>query len=216
MHVTLVLFDQLTPLDAIGPYEALIRMPDARVELAAVRAGPITTSRGPLTLIADRALAELERTDLLLVPGGPGTRALEHDAALLAELRRLAAGAQVVASVCTGSLLLGAAGLLRGRRATTHWSMVERLAEFGATPVGDQRVVVDREVWTAAGVSAGIDLALRLIAALHGDEQAQCIQLYMEYDPQPPFKAGSVAGAGPEIVARVRAGIPPVARPPAG
>ena len=207
MHVTVVLFDQLTPLDAIGPYEALIRMPDARVELAAMQAGPITTSRGPLKLIADRALAELERTDLLLVPGGPGTRALEQDAALLAELRRLAAGARIVASVCTGALLLGAAGLLRGRRATTHWALVDRLAEFGATPIDDARVVVDRELWTGAGVSAGIDLALHLVATLHGDDVAKAVQLGMEYDPQPPFASGSVATAAPELVARLRAGI---------
>lgn len=207
MHVTVVLFDQLTPLDAIGPYEALIRMPDARVELAAMQAGPITTSRGPLKLIADRALSELERTDLLLVPGGPGTRALEQDAALLAELRRLAAGARIVASVCTGALLLGAAGLLRGRRATTHWALVDRLAEFGATPIDDARVVVDRELWTGAGVSAGIDLALHLIAALHGRDLAEAVQLGMEYDPQPPFASGSVATAAPELVARLRAGI---------
>lgn len=208
MHVTVVLFDRLTPLDAIGPYEALIRMPDAKVELAAMRAGPITTGRGPLTLIADRALPELERTDILLVPGGTGTRALERDAALLAELRRLAAGARVIASVCTGALLLGAAGLLRGRRATTHWALVDRLAEFGATPVDDARVVVDGEVWTGAGVSAGIDLALHLIAALHGEEQAKAVQLGMEYDPQPPFASGSVAKADPALVARIRAGIP--------
>jgi transcriptional regulator GlxA family with amidase domain len=207
VHVTVVLFDQLTPLDAIGPYEALIRMPDARVELAAMQAGPITTSRGPLKLIADRALSELERTDLLLVPGGPGTRALEQDAALLAELRRLAAGARIVASVCTGALLLGAAGLLRGRRATTHWALVDRLAEFGATPIDDARVVVDRELWTGAGVSAGIDLALHLIAALHGRDLAEAVQLGMEYDPQPPFASGSVATAAPELVARLRAGI---------
>lgn len=207
MHVTVVLFDQLTPLDAIGPYEALIRMPDAQVELAAMQAGPIATSRGPLKMIADRALSELERTDLLLVPGGPGTRALEQDAALLAELRRLAAGARIVASVCTGALLLGAAGLLRGRRATTHWALVDRLAEFGATPIDDARVVVDRELWTGAGVSAGIDLALHLIATLHGDDVAKAVQLGMEYDPQPPFASGSVATAAPELVARLRAGI---------
>jgi transcriptional regulator GlxA family with amidase domain len=204
MHVTVVLFDGLTPLDAVGPYEALIRMPETQVELAAMRAGAITTSRGPLKMIADRTLGELERTDLLLVPGGPGTRALEQDAALLAELRRLAATARIVASVCTGALLLGAAGLLQGRRATTHWAFVDRLAEFGAIAVDDARVVVDRELWTGAGVSAGIDLALHLIAALHGDEVAKAVQLGMEYDPQPPFACGSAAKAEPELVARLR------------
>ncbi|MFV8750185.1 DJ-1/PfpI family protein [Nannocystaceae bacterium ST9] len=205
MHVTLVLFAESTPLDAIGPYEALIRVPELEVEFAGMQVGSLSTSRGPLRLHADRALAELERTDILLVPGGPGTRALERDEPLLAELRRLAATARVTASVCTGALLLGAAGLLRGRRATTHWKFVERLAEFGATPVADERVVVDGEVWTAAGVSAGIDLALRLIAELYDAELAQCVQLGMEYDPQPPFDAGSVRGADPAIVARVRA-----------
>jgi len=207
MHVTLVLFPQLTPLDAVGPYEALIRMPQSVVELAAMQPGSMTTSRGPLLLNADRSLASIASTDVLLVPGGPGTRALERDEALLAELRRLAAGARVVASVCTGALLLGAAGLLRGRRATTHWAFVDRLAEFGATPVHDQRVVQDGEVWTAAGVSAGIDLALGLIAALFDEELAKCVQLGMEYDPQPPFDAGSVAGAGPLIAGRVRAAL---------
>ena len=194
MDIVMFVFDRITALDAVGPYEVLERMPGARVTFVAPEAGAVRTDNRSLGLVADVAMAEVSRADMVVVAGGFGTRALERDAAVLDWLRALDATTKVTASVCTGALLLGAAGLLTGRRANTHWAVRERLRDFGAVPVPD-RVVRDGKYATAAGVSAGIDLALTLAAELPGADVAGQIQLGIEYDPDPPFAFGNAATA---------------------
>jgi transcriptional regulator GlxA family with amidase domain len=203
MNIAIPIFDDLTALDAVGPYEVLSRVPGARVHFIAAVPGPKRTETQMLALHADRALTELPEPDVVVVPGGFGTRALMRDEAMLAWLRHAHEHSEWTTSVCTGSLVLAAAGLLDGLEATTHWLMLDRLAEFGALPVS-RRVVEQGKIITAAGVSAGIDMALRLAARLAGDTLAQGIQLGIEYDPQPPFASGSPATAPPEIVELVR------------
>jgi transcriptional regulator GlxA family with amidase domain len=203
MDIAILIYDRLTALDAIGPYEVLSRLPDARVTFIAGARGPVRTDRGSLALHADAALEELRRPDVVLVPGGPGQVALMDDDDVLRWVREAHEGAQWTASVCTGALVLAGAGVLAGRRATTHWLAVDQLRELGAQPV-DERVVFDGDIVTAAGVSAGIDMALALAARIAGDEVAQMIQLGIEYDPQPPFDAGSPAKAPTEVVERLR------------
>ncbi len=203
MNIAIPIFDRVTALDAVGPYEVLSRLPDATVHFLASEAGPKRTETGMLGLVADRALDELPDPDVVVVPGGFGTRALMHDEATLDWLRHAHRGSSWTTSVCTGSLVLGAAGILDGLRATTHWMLLEALGELGATPASE-RVVQEGKVITAAGVSAGIDMALVLAAQIAGDEYAQAIQLGIEYDPQPPFHSGSTATAPDEIVALVR------------
>jgi transcriptional regulator GlxA family with amidase domain len=188
MDIVCLVFDDLTPLDAVGPLEVLGRMPDARVQVVAPRAGAVRCGGG-LRLEPDATIDEVRRADLLVVPGGFGTRPLERDERVLAWLREAHATTRLTSSVCTGALLLGAAGLLVGKRATTHWARRERLREFGAEPV-DARVVRDGKVVTAAGVSAGIDVALELVIELAGRDLAEQIQLSIEYDPDPPTNAG--------------------------
>lgn len=194
MEIAILTFDRLTALDAVGPYEVLRRLPDATVSIVADRVGPHRDDAGSLALVADRPLTELAEPDVVVVPGGLGVDAVMRDAVTLAWLQHAHATSRWTTSVCTGSLILGAAGLLQGLRATTHWRYRERLREFGAEPVAD-RVVQDGKVVTAAGVSAGIDMALRLAALVAGDDVAQAIQLGLEYDPEPPFDAGSPAKA---------------------
>ena len=202
-RIAMVLFPRLTQLDLTGPFEALARMPGSKVDLLWHRLEPIHTDRGliltPTATFADYALP----TDMLFIPGGPGQLEAMQDEALLDFVRRAGGSAKFITSVCTGSLVLGAAGLLKGRRATTHWSVVDQLALLGATPVRE-RVVKDGNVITGAGVSAGLDFALSVVAELHGDRVAREIQLQTEYDPAPPFDAGSPAKAGPEIEATLR------------
>lgn len=204
MKIVLVLFDGITALDAVGPYEVLSRVPGAEVVFAGPRAGLVRTDNRALGLQVDLALADVERTDVLLVPGGYGVDALIGDPRVLAELRRLDAGARFTTSVCTGALVLGAAGLLRGLEATTHWAYFDALAAHGATPVS-QRVVWQGRVVTAAGVSAGIDMALALAARLADEDVARSIQLAIEYDPEPPWSDGHPRSASPERVARLEA-----------
>ncbi len=204
MKTTILIFDGITPLDAIGPYEVLNGVPGWEVEFVGPAAGEVRTDGGALGLRADRALAEVESTDVLLVPGGAGNRALLSDEPLLAELRRIDRGTTWTTSVCTGSLVLGAAGLLEGRRASGHWLFLEPLRAYGAEPVSE-RVVADGKLLTAAGVSSGIDMALELVAREAGPEVAQAVQLGIEYDPQPPFDAGSPDKAPPAIVDLVTA-----------
>jgi putative intracellular protease/amidase len=208
MNVVFVIFDGLTALDAVGPYEVLARLPGARVTFAGPRRGVVRTDDGALGLSADVALDEVKACDLLVVPGGFGTRALQRDEALLAALRALDATTRITASVCTGALVLAAAGLLRGRRATTHWAWRDRLAELGAVPVAE-RVVRDGKYASSAGVSAGIDLALSLAVELAGTKAASAIQLGIEYDPRPPLDAGDAARAPAAlreaVLARARA-----------
>ena len=206
MDIAILLFDRLTALDAIGPYEVLQRLPGAQVRFVAAARGPVRTEQGMLGLIADFALDEVTSADLLLVPGGIGTRPLVDDEPTLEWIRAVDAGSDWTTSVCTGSLLLGAAGLLAGKEATTHWRVLDLLRNFGATPVS-RRVVEQGKVITAAGVSSGIDMALTLAAHIAGDEVAQAIQLGIEYDPQPPFDSGSVTKATPRIVDLARYGL---------
>jgi putative intracellular protease/amidase len=198
MDIAILLFERLTALDAIGPYEVLQRLPGARVRFVGAERGPVRTEQGMLGLVADFARHEVTSADILVVPGGIGTRSLLDDEPTLEWIRTIDAHSQWTTSVCTGSLLLGAAGLLSGLEATTHWRVLDTLSRFGATPVS-RRVVEQGKVMTAAGVSSGIDMALTLAARVAGDEIAQAIQLGIEYDPQPPFDSGSVAKA-PEAV----------------
>jgi transcriptional regulator GlxA family with amidase domain len=187
----------------VGPYEVLSRLPGATVHFIAADRGPKRTETQMLALLADRTLEELPDPEVIVVPGGYGTRALMKDETMLAWLRRAHETSLWTTSVCTGSLVLAAAGILEGLEATTHWLAVEALRSHGATPVG-RRVVEQGKVITAAGVSAGIDMALTLAARIAGEDLAQAIQLGIEYDPQPPFDSGSSAKARPEIVEMVR------------
>jgi transcriptional regulator GlxA family with amidase domain len=204
MQITILLFDGFDAQDAVGPYEVLRWVPGAEVVFVATARGPQRTERGPLTLLADRTLAEVARPDVVVVPGGPGEVRARSEPAILSWLRRVHETTTWTTSVCNGALLLGAAGILAGKRAVTHWTLMEELARFGATPT-PERYVFDGKVVTAAGVSAGIDMALALAARLAGGQIAQAIQLGIEYDPHPPFDTGSPATAPPEIVEMVRA-----------
>ena len=202
MQIAIPLFDRLTALDAIGPYEVLSRLPGAEVVFVAAQPGPKRTDTGALALSAEHALSEAPEPDIVLVPGGSGTRDQRHDE-LIAWIQRTHQTSRWTTSVCTGALLLGAAGILEGLRATTHWLFFEELRQFGAEPTLE-RVVEQGKVMTAAGVSSGIDMALRLAQLIAGDDVAQAVQLSIEYDPQPPVDAGSPAKASEQIVQLVR------------
>jgi putative intracellular protease/amidase len=206
MDIAILLFDRFTALDAIGPYEVLQRLPGAQVRFVGAERGPVRTEQGMLGMLADYTREEVTSADVLLVPGGIGTRALIDDEPTLEWIRAVDAGSEWTTSVCTGSLLLGAAGLLQGKEATTHWRALDMLSKFGATPVSE-RVVVQGKVITAAGVSSGIDMALQLAARIAGDDVAQAIQLGIEYDPQPPFDSGSVAKAPAKVMELALAGL---------
>jgi putative intracellular protease/amidase len=203
MRIAFLIFDKLTALDAIGPYEVLSRLPAAEVSFVAKEAGPKRTDTGALALTADLALGELLDPEVVLVPGGKGNRDLLGDEEVLEWLRTVHRTSIWTTSVCTGSLVLGAAGLLEGVRATSHWVYRDSLANYGAEPVA-ARVVEDGKVITAAGVSAGIDMALTLAARIAGEEIAKAIQLGIEYDPAPPFDAGSPEKAPSELVELIR------------
>ena len=203
MEIVIPIFDAITALDAVGPYEVLSRLPGAEVKFAALEPGPKRTETGMLALMADHALADVPHPDIVVVPGGFGTRPLMHDEAMLGWIRTAHEHSTWTTSVCTGSLLLGAAGLLRGLRATTHWLALDMLRELGAEPTLE-RVVEQGKIITAAGVSSGIDMALTLADRVAGPDVAQAIQLGIEYDPQPPFDAGSPEKAPKEIVERMR------------
>lgn len=198
MLIGIVLYPEVTALDAVGPFEVLSRVPEAEVCFIADRPGAVPAQNG-LRLAADVGWTECPPLDLVLVPGGPGQVELTEQALFLQFLRQQAEHARWMTAVCTGSLLLGAAGLLRGYRATTHWRYLDCLRDFRAEPVR-KRVVVDRNRVTAAGVSAGIDMGLYLAAMLVGEPAAQAIQLQLEYDPDPPFRAGSPQRAELELV----------------
>jgi transcriptional regulator GlxA family with amidase domain len=200
----ILIFEGLTALDAVGPYEVLRSVPGWEVAFVGKSRGEMRTDCGALGLSADLALQEAGEADIVLVPGGAGNRPLLRDEEVLGWLRETDAKTKWTTSVCTGSLVLGAAGLLEGRRATGHWLYLEALREYGADPVGG-RVVEDGKTITAAGVSAGIDMALHLVGREAGPEVAQAIQLAIEYDPQPPFDAGSPDKAPQAIVDLVRA-----------
>ncbi|MFW3172690.1 DJ-1/PfpI family protein [Geodermatophilus sp. CPCC 206100] len=203
MQIAVLLFDHLTALDVVGPYEALSRVPGATTVFVGERRGPVRTDVGSLALTADATLAEVPAPDVVLVPGGWGQTRHMADGPLHEWLRAADAGSTWTTSVCTGALLLAAAGLLTGRRATTHWLATGQLADWGVEHVAE-RVVVDGKYVTAAGVSAGLDMGLLLAGLIAGEDTARAIQLGLEYDPQPPFAAGSPRTAPAPIVELVR------------
>jgi transcriptional regulator GlxA family with amidase domain len=203
MRIAILIFDKLTALDAIGPYEVLSRVPGADLTFVAKEPGPKRTDTGRLAVTADASLDELADPDILLVPGGEGNRPLLTDEEVLDWIRGAHETSKWTTSVCTGSLVLAAAGVLDGLEATSHWAYVDRLAEGGATPV-KRRVVEDGKVMTAAGVSAGLDMALTLVAREVGDDVAKAIQLGIEYDPAPPFDSGSPEKASDQLVELIR------------
>ncbi|MGO9488039.1 MAG: DJ-1/PfpI family protein [Solirubrobacteraceae bacterium] len=199
MNIAIVLYDRFTALDTIGPYEVLSRLPGAQVSFLAARPGPVRTDNGMLTVMAQDTLAAVTDPDVVLVPGGPGEVAARAGGEVLDWLVAADRTSTWTTSVCTGSLILAAAGLLDGRPATTHWLAMDELRRLGAQP-STQRVLFDGKIVTAAGVSAGIDMALALAARIAGEQVAMAIQLGIEYDPQPPFDAGSPAKAPAQIV----------------
>ena len=199
MEIVCLLFDGITALDIVGPYEVLQRIPDADVRFVAKQAGEVRTDNNFLALVADYSIDEVTNPDVVVVPGGFATRALEQDEETLDWIRAVDTESTWTTSVCTGSMLLAAAGLLEGKEATSHWGSLPRLAEYGAIPTA-RRVVEQGKFVTAAGVSSGIDMALTLAARIAGDDFAQVVQLGIEYDPQPPFDAGSVDKAPDHIV----------------
>jgi cyclohexyl-isocyanide hydratase len=201
--IGLLLFPRLTQLDLTGPFEVFKRIPGATVHLIWKDLEPIRADSG-LGLLPTTTMADCPPLDVICVPGGPGVAELMEDAAVLAFLRKAAANAQYVTSVCTGSLVLGAAGLLKGKRATSHWMSRDLLKSFGAEPVAE-RVVTDGNVITGGGVTAGIDFGLAIAGAAFGRNVAEAIQLSIEYDPQPPFDAGSPRTAEPALVKDVSA-----------
>jgi cyclohexyl-isocyanide hydratase len=189
LNIGFLLFPRLTQLDLTGPYEVFSRLPGARARLVWKTLEPVRADTG-IGLLPDTTMAECPALDLVCVPGGPGVGALMEDAEVLDFLRRQAAGARYVTSVCTGALVLGAAGLLRGKRATTHWASRDLLPALGAT-AAEGRVVRDGNLFTGGGVTAGIDFALTVAAEIAGPEAAQALQLHIEYAPAPPFDAGT-------------------------
>ena len=202
-RIGMLIFPRLTQLDMTGPYEVLARLPDTQVDLVAKTMDPVTTDRG-MQIVPTVTYETCPPLDIVMVPGGPGQQDLMEDEAALSFLRKQAAGAKYVTSVCTGSLVLAAAGLLKGKRATCHWAAIEHLALLGAVPT-KERVVVDGNVVTGAGVASGIDFALTLAAILEGEAVAREIQLQIEYDPDPPFDSGSPTTARPETLAALTA-----------
>lgn len=203
MQVAIALFDRFTALDAVGPYEVLSRLPGVETVFVAERPGPLANDLGSLTLLAAAEFGAVTRPDIVVVPGGPGQVTQTSDGALADWLRTVDQASTWTTSVCTGSLILAAAGLLQGRRATTHWSAVDQLPGYGAV-YSPERVVTDGKYVTAAGVSAGIDMALTLAAVVAGVQEAQAVQLIVEYDPQPPFDAGSIHSAPQHVLEAVR------------
>ena len=202
LQIVIALYPGVTHLDFTGPHQVLVRTPDAKVTAASMGGQDIEAEGLTFSNLAD--LAKLERCDVLLIPGGYGTADAMLDAAFVAELRRLGGGAKYLTSVCTGSLLLGAAGFLQGKRAACHWGWRDLLPHFGAI-IDEGRVVRDGNVITGGGVTAGIDFAFVLLAELAGDEYAQQIQLGLEYAPAPPFNAGRPETAPPQVLAQMRA-----------
>ncbi len=202
LQIGSLLFDRLDQIDLTGPFEVFSRIPNSTYRIFAKTKAPLRDLRG-LRMMADATLAEAPQLDLVHIPGGFGQEALMDDEEILSWIRQQAAGARCVFSVCTGALICGAAGLLQGRRATTHWASMDLLRYFGATPV-NARVVADGNMVFAAGVTSGIDGALRVAADLRGDEVAQGIQLAIAYAPEPPFNSGTPETAPPAVLARAK------------
>jgi cyclohexyl-isocyanide hydratase len=203
LHIGMLLYPGLTQLDLTGPFELLHRIPDARVHLLWKDLQPVRAESG-LAILPSTTLADCPPLDIVFVPGGKGDRSVMGDPVVLDFLRRHGSTARYVTSVCTGSLILGAAGLLDGYAATSHWAFADLLPSFGARPTPG-RVVVDRNRITAGGVTAGIDFGLRLVAEIAGEKYAKTLQLGLEYDPDPPFRSGHPNVADPALVAELRA-----------
>ena len=203
MHIGLLLFPRLTQLDLTGPFEVFANTPGATVHLVWKNHDPVAAVTG-MRILPDTSFSDCPQLDVICVPGGAGVAELMEDAEVLAFLRRQARGARYVTSVCTGALVLGAAGLLRGKRATTHWASHDFLAALGAIPTHG-RVVRDGNIFTGGGVTAGIDFSLALVAEMCGADVAQAIQLQIEYAPAPPFNAGSPETAPADVLAMARA-----------
>ena len=203
MRIAILLYEQLAAQDAVGPYEVMRCVPDWEVEFVGTETG-VVRAEGGLGLSVDRTLAEANDPDLVLVPGGEGCEIVAKDDTVLSWLRDVDRQTKWTTSVCTGSMILGAAGLLEGKRATSNWLFLDRLPDYGADPVGG-RFVEDGKLLTAAGVTAGIDMALHLVGREAGPEVAQAVQLGIEYDPDPPFDAGSPEKAPDAIVELVTA-----------
>lgn len=197
-RIGMLIFPRMTQLDLTGPYEVLARLPDTAVDLVARTLDPVKTDRG-LQIVPTVTFADCPPLDVIMVPGGPGQQDLMENETVLEFLRKQAASAKYITSVCTGSLVLGAAGLLKGRRATCHWAAIDHLKLLGAIPVRE-RVVADGNIVTGAGVASGIDFALKLAAILEGEQVAREIQLQIEYDPDPPFDSGSPKTASPAML----------------
>jgi cyclohexyl-isocyanide hydratase len=208
LHIGGLLFPGLDQADFTGPFEVLSRIPNSTFHVLAKSKEPVRDAKG-LVLVPDESLSQSPQLDLLLVPGGGGVNAMMEDETMLAFIRQQSARARFVFSVCTGALLCGAAGLLKGRRATTHWASHHFLKYFGAIPV-NERVVTDANLVTAAGVTAGIDGALHVVSRLRGASAAQAIQLYIQYAPEPPFDSGDPERAPVEIVQSTRDGLQPM------
>lgn len=200
LEIAILLYDRMTVLDAIGPYEVLRSAPGVRVRLVAKQAGLIRPDSGLHMLNAEAGISDVKAADVLVVPGGDASGPM-RDPAILQWVRDIHETTTWTTSVCTGSMILGAAGLLKGRRATTHWIAMDRLPAVGAEPV-NERVVRDGKIITAAGVSSGIDMGLSLLALTHGDETARAIQLFIEHDPHPPFDSGAKSKAMPTTIER--------------
>jgi putative intracellular protease/amidase len=203
MQIAIPLYDRFTALDAVGPYEVLSRLPESELTFVGYEVGPVRTDNDRLAMHVDAVFEDIPEPEVIVVPGGWGTRALLDDERILSWIRHAHEHSQWTTSVCTGSLLLGAAGVLEGLDATSHWLELDALADYGASPTG-RRVVEQGKVITAAGVSSGIDMGLTLAARIAGDEFAKTVQLLIEYDPEPPFDSGSATKAPPEIVDNLR------------
>lgn len=205
MQIAILLYPGLTALDALGPYEILRNIPDSELRFVSQNPGPIVTDSGVLVLGAPHSFAETPAPDIILVPGSStDTLTAMADGRLIAWLRKVHPTTRLTLSVCSGALILGAAGILKGHPATTHWLVQEVLPRFGAKPKPGQRIVKSGKTITAAGVSAGIDLALQVVGEICGRERAEIIQLIIEYDPHPPFDAGHTAKASEAVVAAAR------------
>ena len=202
MQITFLFYEGMTTLDIIGPHEVLARLPNVTIQRVAKQAGTVRAGFD-LELTAEYALSQITQTDILVVPGGGSATSLSHEPEIIKWIKAIHKTTQWTTSVCTGSLILGATGILQGKPATTHWAVLDRLSVWDAIPVS-KRVVEDGKVITAAGVSAGIDMALLLAAKVAGHDMAETLQLGIEYDPEPPFNAGAPNKAKPEIVASLR------------
>ncbi|KAL1410530.1 hypothetical protein Q8F55_004543 [Vanrija albida] len=202
-NIIIALFPGVTQLDFTGPHQVLARLPGAKITAASLEGGEIEAEGLVFARMPKLSSIDAHKVDVLLVPGGLGTGQAVENAAFIAEIRRLAEHARYITSVCTGSLILGAAGLLKGKRAATHWAWRDTLPLYGAIP-DDARVVRDGNIFTGGGVTAGIDFALTLVAEIVGPEAAQATQLGLEYAPAPPFNSGRPELAPPEVLALVK------------